>query len=97
MTNTTAMSFGPSRLWLNRRFSCPIEEWKVGQTLDLHLSVFVDEFGEEFRPGGFFAAENPDKIVHAQIESPRLDLEADGPLDFSGISMFGLVVVPPVE
>lgn len=90
MTNTTAINFGPSRLWLNRRFSRPIEEWKIGQTLDFHLSEFVDEFGEKFRPGGFFAAEAPDTIVQAQIETPR-DAGA------SDVKVLGLIVVAPAE
>lgn len=91
MTNTTAINFGPSRLWLNRRFSRPIEEWRIGQTLDFHLSTFVDEFGETFRPGGFFAAEAPDTIVQAQIETPRTQsVMAD-------VKVLGLVVVAPVE
>lgn len=91
MTNTTAINFGPSRLWLNRRFSLPIEEWKIGQTLDFHLSRFVDEFGETFRPGGFFAAEAPDTIVQAQIETPR----TQGVM--AEVKMMGLVVVAPTE
>lgn len=96
MTNTTATNFGPSRLWLNRRFSQPIEGWKIGETLDFHLSSFVDEFGETFRPGGFFAAEAPDVIVHAQIETPRWDGEeqlGDG----TSVQMLGLIVVTPAE
>lgn len=91
MTNTTAINFGPSRLWLNRRFSRPIEEWKIGQTLDFHLSTFVDEFGERFRPGGFFAAEAPDTIVQAQIETPRDD---GGTAE---VKVLGLIVVAPAE
>jgi hypothetical protein len=90
LTNTTATNFGPSRLWLNRRFSRPIDQWAIGQTLDFHLGEFVDEFGQRFRAGGFFAAEAPDKLVHAQIESPRLeDVQS---LDDARV--LGLIVVP---
>lgn len=93
MTNTSAINFGPSRLWLNRRFSLPIDGWKIGETLDIHLASFADEFGERFRPGGFFAAEAPDKIVQAQIETPRSD-HADPEAQ---IKMLGLIVVTPAE
>lgn len=90
MTNTTATNFGPSRLWLNRRFSFPIAKWEIGETLDLPLKDFLDEFGERFRPGGFFAAEAPDKIVHAQIEVPS-------PTSEGGARMLGLIVVPATD
>ena len=90
MTNTTATNFGPSRLWLNRRFSFPIAKWDIGETLDLPLKDFLDEFGERFRPGGFFAAEAPDKIVHAQVEVPSAVSEG-------GARMLGLIVVPAAD
>lgn len=69
MTNTTARSFGPSTVWLNGRFSRPIEGFRAGQTLTLDLYDFRDEFGETFRAGGFFATKAPEKIMHAQLET----------------------------
>lgn len=90
MTNTTATNFGPTRLWLNRRFSFPIAKWEIGETLDLPLKDFLDEFGERFRPGGFFAAEAPDTIVHAQIEVPSA-------VSAGGARMLGMIVVPAVD
>lgn len=86
LSNTTATPFGRSRLWLNRRFSMAIESWAIGQTLDLPLSDFRDEFGERFRAGGFFAAEAPDTIVQAQIQTP-LEPTSDA-------ALLGLIVVP---
>jgi hypothetical protein len=83
MTNTTARSFGMSTLWLNGRFSRPIEGFKPGQTLSLNLYDFRDEFGEEFRGGGFFATKHPEQLMHAQLET-----FVDGE-----IAMLGLVVV----
>ena len=76
MTNTTARSFGEGTLWLNRRFSYDLEPgnpWDVGETRSISLFEFVDEHGERFRAGGFFAAEAPDKLVQAQIEAPGSD------------------------
>lgn len=84
LTNTTARAFGPSTLWLNAWFSRPIKGLAVGETLDLPLSEFRDENSEAFRGGGFFAAEAPEKLVLAQLETTG----AEGkPV------LFGLVVV----
>lgn len=79
LTNTSARAFGPSTIWLNSRYSREIEEFAVGQSLTLPLGEFTDEFGQHFRGGGFFATENPDPMVMAEIE-------ADG-------EMIGLIVV----
>ena len=69
LTNTTARSFGPSRLWMNRWYSRAIDGLGVGQTLELSLWDFRDENGEMFRAGGFFATRRPDRLVQAQIET----------------------------
>lgn len=72
MTNTTARAYEHGRIWLNRRFSREIDEknpWRVGTTLHFSLFEFVDENGERFRGGGFFAAEAPAKLVQAQLET----------------------------
>lgn len=68
-TNTTARSFGPCTLWLNGRFSRPIEGIGVGQTVRLPIREFRDEFSESMRPGGFFAIDTPDKLVLAELET----------------------------
>lgn len=69
MTNTTARAFGKSRVWINRWFSRDIERFDVGQTLEFHLADFRDSFGEPFRAGGFFATQNPERLVQAQLET----------------------------
>ena len=69
-TNTTARSFGPSTLWLNGRFSRPIDGLAVGETLKFRLRDFRDQYGDPFREGGFFATEKPEKLVLAQLETP---------------------------
>ncbi|MEM1330559.1 MAG: hypothetical protein AAGG07_08365 [Planctomycetota bacterium] len=70
LTNTTAREFGPGTLWLNQRYGRDIEGLGVGQTLKLKLVSFRDEFGEIFRPGGFFAIDRPERLVLAQLETP---------------------------
>lgn len=79
LTNTTARSFGPSRLWVNRWFSRGIDRFEVGQTLELSLWDFRDQYGESFRAGGFFSTRKPEQLVLAQLQS--------------GDELFGLVVV----
>jgi hypothetical protein len=69
LTNTTPKSFGPSRLWVNRWYSKPIEKLDVGQTLELSLWDFRDEHGEPFHAGGFFATKRPEPLVQAQLET----------------------------
>ncbi len=75
MTNVTARSFGPSRIWLNQWYAAEIDGLRVGETVRLPLTRFKDEFGDSFRGGGFFAAEAPDKLVKAELETdaPRTE------------------------
>ncbi|MBY0261984.1 MAG: hypothetical protein K2Q20_06550 [Phycisphaerales bacterium] len=83
LTNTTARSFGRSRLWVNRWYSREIEALEVGQSLELDLDSFRDIYGEAFRAGGFFATRKPDRVELVQLET------AD--------TMLGLVAVGRVE
>lgn len=85
LTNTTARAFGPSTLWLNMRFSRPLPALAVGQTVELPLKEFRDEFQDEFRGGGFFASEVPERLVSAHLQ-PGSDQNPGAPL-------LGLVVV----
>lgn len=72
-TNTTPRAFGQSRLWLNTRFSRPIDAIAVGETVELSLEDFVDENGDRFKAGGFFAGYVPDIISLAQLETTTND------------------------
>ena len=65
-TNTTARSLGPGRVWVNRAYSMPIDGLGIGETARLDLRGFVNEFGEGFRAGGFFATETPKALVQVQ-------------------------------
>lgn len=82
LTNTTARSFGRSRLWINRWYSREIESLGVGETLELPLNSFRDIYGESFRAGGFWATREPQRVELVQLET------AD--------SMLGLVAVGKV-
>ncbi|TVQ33271.1 MAG: hypothetical protein EA376_02735 [Phycisphaeraceae bacterium] len=69
LTNTSARSLGPSRLWINAWYSASVEPLEVGQTISVHISRFRDEHGERIRGGGFFAARAPEPIVLAELET----------------------------
>lgn len=69
MTNTTAETFGPGYLWLNQSFSTPVGTLVPGQTWEISLNEFVDEFGDVFRSGGFFAQRDPAAVVLVEVES----------------------------
>ncbi len=68
-TNTTPNQFGESRIWINQRFSRLFEGVAPGETVELPLIEFVDEYGDTFRAGGFFANRSPEPLVLVQIES----------------------------
>lgn len=68
LTNTSARAFGPSVLWVNKQYGRPIDGFAVGQSLQLPLTSFRNEYGEPFRAGGFFATEKPQVVTHVQIE-----------------------------
>jgi hypothetical protein len=82
-TNTTTRDFGPSTVWLNKRFSFEIEGFESGETVELDLKLFVDEFGDTYRAGGFFAQRDPAPVVLVQLET----------LDESDPNLYGLIVV----
>ncbi len=84
MTNATARSFGPSTLWVNQRFSRPIEGFASGQTVTVSLHEFRDQYQDQFRAGGFFAIRDPDPVVLVELEPGDAD---------AGAPLYGFVVV----
>lgn len=88
-TNTTASPLGPGTIWLNRRFSRPLERpIGVGQSVAIPLGEFRDEFGDPFRAGGFWASDMPDALVLCQVEqTPVPETEEAKPV------ILGLVTV----
>jgi len=82
-TNTTTRDFGQSVVWINKRYSLAIPGFASGETVELDLLSFVDEFGDIYRAGGFFAQRTPAPVVLVQIET----IENDAPI------LHGFVVV----
>ncbi len=70
LTNTTASDIPPCTMWLNKRYSRPFPALAVGGATTLDLNSFIDEFGERFRPGGFWATRPSQRVVLAQFEVP---------------------------
>ncbi len=66
--NTSGKSFADARMWVNRRFSRAIGEWKAGDRIALDLREFYDQHGDPFRAGGFFATRRPDPVVIVEVE-----------------------------
>lgn len=69
MTNASARSFGPVRMWLNQWYVQPIDGLAAGETKTIRLDRFIDEHGDTFRVGGFFATKAPERLVLAQFET----------------------------
>ncbi len=69
LTNTTPTSFGPSTIWVNRKYSRPIPSLEVGETISVQMDEFVDEHNERFRQGGFFATRTPQEVMLTQLEA----------------------------
>lgn len=82
-TNTTTRDFGQSVIWINKRYSLAIPGFASGESVELDLHLFVDEFGDVYRAGGFFAQRTPAPVVLVQIET----IENDAPI------LHGFVVV----
>lgn len=78
-TNTTPRVLPAGRLWINGWYSAAVKPTPVGGGVEIPITAFRDEHGEGVRGGGFFAAEEPEKIILAELEAP------DG--------LYGLVVV----
>ncbi len=68
-TNTTTRDFGPSVLWLNKRYSHAIDGLASGETAEVDLHHFIDEFGDVYRAGGFFAQRSPAPVVLVELET----------------------------
>jgi len=84
-TNTTPRPLGPGWLWINGWYSADLPEVGVGESIEVPLRDFRNEFGEAPRAGGFWAGRDATRVVHAQIETADPE---------SGASRFlGLVVV----
>lgn len=69
-TNTTASPIPACTMWANAWYSRALEPVAIGETVDLSLFDFKDQFGTAFKAGGFFATEKPTKLVLMQLEFP---------------------------
>ena len=78
-TNSTPIDFGASTIWINKRFSYPIAGIASGETVTMDLRVFVDQWGETFRAGGFYAQRDPAPVVLVElVENESSWINEDG-------------------
>ncbi len=85
LTNTTAQDLPAGRMWVNKWFSRDMPEGlPVATTVSFDLGEFVNEFGERFRAGGFFAINDPDDLVLAQYQTTT---------DAGDQVIYGLIVI----
>ena len=68
-TNTTTHDFGSSVVWLNQRYSQELSGLASGETVEMDLKLFVDDFGETYRAGGFFSQRIPAPVVLCQLQT----------------------------
>jgi hypothetical protein len=71
LTNSTPHVYEASTLWINRRYSRPIQTFEIGETISLDMREFVDEFSQNFKGGGFFATQRPEDAMLIQLETER--------------------------
>ncbi len=79
LTNTTAAPIPPGKLWINAWYVRDFPGLGVGESITLNLRDFHDRYADQFRAGGFWASDRPDKLALAQIET--------------GNELLGLIVV----
>lgn len=68
-TNTTPRPLGPGWLWINGWYSAELPEVGIGESIEIPLRDFENEFGEAPRAGGFWAGRDATRVIHAQIET----------------------------
>lgn len=69
LTNTSPYEFSECTLWVNAAYSCPIKGLGIGQTIDLSLYDFRNEYSQAFHAGGFFSTVLPSAVVLTEIET----------------------------
>ena len=77
-----ASAWGPSRIWVNQRFSRAIDGLGAGDTITLDLFSFWDEDGESFPGGGFLSSRPSMPVRLVEIEQ-----DSDAP-------MVGFITIP---
>jgi len=69
LTNTTAAPIPAGKLWINTWYVRDFPGLAVGESITLDLHEFKDRYDDQFRAGGFWASDPPDRLSLAQIET----------------------------
>src|SRR5688572_15225475 len=67
IVNSTAQRHSNFDLWINQRYVSHVETLEPGETLELSLWQFHDEYGDTFNAGGFFRTYEPTPVRLAEI------------------------------
>jgi hypothetical protein len=73
-TNSSATPIPACTMWVNAWYSRPLDAVAIGETVEMSLFDFKDQYGGQFRAGGFFATDKPTKLVLVQLELPTNEL-----------------------
>ncbi len=68
IVNSTAKSYRDFDLWINQRFVHHVDSLLAGETLELSLWDFRDEYGDTFNAGGFFRSIPPTPVRLVEIQ-----------------------------
>ncbi len=97
LSNTTGATLSGT-LWVNRWWAMTLEPIAPGRTVTIPLARFVDRYDEAFRAGGFFATQQPTRLVHAQLQpSTELRLGGGDGVTVPAGALVGLVVIAEPE
>ena len=80
LVNHTTQALADFDLWLNERYVRRVQSLPPGDSVQVSLYEFLDEFQEPFRGGGVFSTQLPEPIIKAEVQTP------DG--------LIGLIVIP---
>jgi hypothetical protein len=82
IVNATPRSFRDIDIWINKRFTQPVDELLAGGSVRLSIWDFWDVRGERMIGGGFFATDDPTPVLLVQIQTSDTE------------PLLGLVTIP---
>ena len=69
IVNSTATDYNNAVLWINQRFSAPLQPLLAGSTIQFNLWNLYDPYGEQLNAGGFWRTDRPTSVVIAELQT----------------------------
>jgi hypothetical protein len=69
IVNATPRSFQDINVWINQRFTQPVDDLPAGGRVRLSIWDFWDLRGERMIGGGFFATDDPTPVILVEIQT----------------------------